>query len=211
MEWLPPALDAYCRKHTVSPSQICEEIETYTKAHVSGASMLIGPMEASVLGLFIRSIQAKRVLEIGCFTGYSALAMAEHLPEDGELITLDINVETVELAKSFWKKSPHGKKIKAVVGPALRSLESLQGPFDFIFVDADKENYPLYFNAGFSVLAPRGVMAFDNMLWSGRVIEENPDAETKALQETARLIKSTKGLCSSLLPVRDGLMIVMRS
>lgn len=174
------------------------------------AIMLIGPLEASALGLMLRMLGARRVLEVGCFTGYSALAMAEQLPENGEVVTLDISAETTAIGERYWKQSRHGKKIKLILGPAIETMKSLQGPFDFVFIDADKENYGHYFNRALELLSPRGVIVLDNALRDGEVLKESPDAGTLAIRELCQKIHQDPRFYASLLPIRDGMMIVQR-
>lgn len=210
MNWIPEEIENYCFDASSQPHRICEEIFQYTKQNVPMSIMLIGPIEAAFLGFFLKSIRARRVLEIGCFTGYSALAMAEYLPDDGEIITLDLNPDTTRIAQSYWTRSPHGKKIRSMVGPALESLKGLTGPFDFVFIDADKENYPHYFEAALSKLGPRGVIALDNALREGNVLNENPDEGTKAIRDLTQKIHARSDLQTCLLPIRDGLLLVQR-
>ena len=200
----------YCIKKSNTPSKVADELEDYTRDNVDMSMMLVGKMEASVLGLLLRAINAKRVLEIGTFTGYSALSMAENLPDDGEIITLDINPETTKIAESFWKKSPHGKKINAKLGKAVEIIPELPGQFDFVFIDADKENYLNYFNICLNKLTPGGMIAIDNVLWSGTVLDEPKDVYTKAIQEINNFIEKDDSLYGTLLPVRDGIFRVKK-
>jgi caffeoyl-CoA O-methyltransferase len=201
-------IENYCVQMSTTPSADCAAIYDFTQKNVPMAQMLIGPMVGSVLGFLVHSVCAERVLEIGCFTGYSALVMAERLPSDGEVITLDINQETTDVAQHFWNKSRHGKKIKPIVGPALESLEKLKGPFDFIFIDADKTNYPKYFEKALELISPSGIIALDNCLRDGRVLEENPDEGTQAIRDLSISISKRRDLIKTLLPVRDGLLLV---
>lgn len=211
MDIIDKEIDQYCQEHSWKPSEPAGELAQYTQQNVSMSRMLIGSLEASLLGFLIRSGGAKRVLEFGCFTGYSALAMAENLPEDGELITLDVNEETTELARSFWKKSPYGKKINAVLGPALESLQKIEGSFDFVFIDADKENYPQYLELSLERLSENGVIVADNALQNGRVLD--PKSESKAaqtLREFNQRVIQDKSLFCSLVPLRDGMMLIRK-
>jgi len=193
------------------PSEACEEIANYTKQHVPMSIMLTGPLEAGLLGFLIRSLGAKRVLEVGTYTGYSALAMAECLPADGQVVTLDRNPETTALAQQFWDKSPDGKKIEARVGVALEILPTLSGTFDFAFIDADKVNYENYLNGVLRLLSPRGIVAVDNTLYSGMVLEDNPaDPNAQAIKRFDEAIKARKDLWASLIPIRDGLTLIQR-
>jgi len=201
----------YCIKKSNTPSEIADELEHHTIEKVSMSQMLVGKMEASILGFLLRAVGAKRVLEIGTFTGYSALAMAENLPEDGELITLDINPETTEIAKSFWKKSPHGKKITSILGPAVEIIKELEGQFDFIFIDADKENYLNYLNISLNKLTPNGIIAIDNVLWGGSVLNDGEmDSSTSAIKTINDFIENDRSLYATLLPVRDGIFLVKK-
>jgi len=200
----------YCIEKSNTPSEISGELESFTRDKVPMSQMLVGKMEASFLGFLLRAINAKRVLEIGTFTGYSALSMAENLPAGGELITLDINQETTDMAQSFWNKSAHGKKIKALIGSALEIIPTLDGDFDFVFIDADKENYLNYLNISLKKLTPGGMVAIDNVLWSGTVLDKPKDIYTKAIQEINNFIAKDNSLYGTLLPVRDGIFLVKK-
>ena len=201
----------YCIEKSNTPSTVADELEQYTKDNVDMSMMLVGKMEASILGFLLRAINAKRVLEIGTFTGYSALSMAENLPDDGELITLDINEETTKIAKSFWERSPHGKKITAKLGAAVEIIPELEGLFDFVFIDADKENYLNYLNISLKKLTPNGMIAIDNVLWSGSVLKEGEvDQYTSAIKSINDFIGKDDSLYGSLIPVRDGIFLVKK-
>lgn len=210
MNFLPEDIEEYCIKYSTPPSSVCDQLESHTRSHVEMSQMLIGPLEASVLGILIHAIGAKRILEIGTYTGYSALAMAERLPPSGELITIDINPQTVELAKEFWAKSPHGNKITSWIGDARVEMEKLPGEFDLVFIDADKSGYDTYFDLALERLAPKGLIILDNMLWSGKILSKDVDHDTQCLQLLAQKISRDERLYHSLLPVRDGLMLVGR-
>lgn len=202
----------YCINHSSVPSDVCTELEIYTKEKVSMSQMLIGKLEASTLGMMIKMLKAKRVLEFGTFTGYSALAMAEALPDDGEVITLDINPETVDIAKNFWSKSEAGRKITPLLGNAAELMNSIEGHFDFVFIDADKPGYESYLNFSLDRLNSGGAIVCDNMLWSGKVCnpEEN-DTDTNALRELNKNLKQRDDLYTTLLPIRDGMHVIMKS
>lgn len=201
----------YCIQKSDTPSPLCKKLEEHTQNNIPYAQMLVGELEASVLGFLLRSIKAKKVLEFGTFTGYSALAMAENIPDDGEVITLDINPKTVNVALDFWKQSPHGKKIKSVIGPALETVKTLKKEFDFIFIDADKVNYLEYLKHSLKVLSDNGMVAIDNVLWGGEVLkEENCDDQTKAIQELNNFISKRDDLSKTLLPIRDGLFLIQK-
>ena len=209
IELVDPKIENYCISKSTLPSKHCRTILEYTKAHVPMSQMLIGELEASFLGFLIRSIRAKRVLEIGCFTGYSALAMAERLPKDGELITLDVDPANAKLAQSFWDKSPDGSKIKLMVGPAIESLKKLKGKFDFVFIDADKVNYIHYLKETTRLLSAKGLVAADNCLWGGEVLnQKSTDEGTQAIQAFNAYVQSRKNFESMLVPIRDGIFLI---
>lgn len=203
-------LSTYCLEHSAAPSPLAKELEELTRKTIPGSNMLIGEMEGSLLRVLLKVSGAKRVLELGTFTGYSALVMAEALPEDGELITVDVNPGTTAIAESFWKRSPHGKKIKAILRPGVEYLPTLEGMFDFIFIDADKVNYPFYANWAHEHLRPGGMIVIDNALWSGKVVKEKPDAHTTGILGANALAASWQDCVTSLLPVRDGMMLVVK-
>ena len=201
----------YCIQKSNRPSKTCKGLEDYTKNNVPYSQMLIGELEASLLGFLIRSINAKNVLEFGTFTGYSALCMAENLPDDGLVITLDINPETVEIAKRFWSDSVHGHKIQSIIGPALETVKNLNKTFDFIFIDADKTNYLDYLKVSLKALSPKGIIAVDNVLWSGKVLDQkNQDQSTQAIQKINNFISENKKVYGTLLPVRDGIFLIQK-
>tara|TARA_Y100001954_G_scaffold237859_1_gene303039 strand:+ start:5228 stop:5863 length:636 start_codon:yes stop_codon:yes gene_type:complete len=201
----------YCIQKSNRPSKTCQDLEEYTKNNVPYSQMLIGELEASLLGFLLRSIKAKNVLEFGTFTGYSALCMAENLPNDGLVVTLDINSETVGIAKRFWEDSAHGHKIQSIIGPALETVKTLDKTFDFIFIDADKVHYLDYLEAGLKVLSPRGIIAVDNVLWSGKVLDQNnQDQNTQAIQKINNFISENTDVYGTLLPVRDGIFLIQK-
>lgn len=212
MKFIDERINEYAISKSWVPSQVCNELEQYTWKKVEMPQMLIGKMEASFLGFLIRSLRVQNILEIGTFTGYSSLAMAENLPDQGTMTTLDISESTVKIAQDFWKKSPHGYKINSIVGPALDSLKDLNQYYDLIFIDADKENYLNYLKECLKILAPNGVIILDNTLWGGKVLSESHnDPATAGIKQVNDYIKQNPSLYSTLLPVRDGMMLVQRN
>jgi caffeoyl-CoA O-methyltransferase len=211
-------IEEYCISKSSLPSKDCLSIEEYTRANVHGAGMLIGKMEASFIGFLLRSIKAKRVLELGTFTGYSALTMAEHLPDAGEIITIDINKETVGLAKEFWEKSVHGYKIKSIMGSALDIIPTLSGKFDLVFIDADKRNYIDYLKLTVPMLSENGIIVIDNVLWSGKVLPDfvldessHNDRNTEFIRAVNDYIAGSTDLYGTLMPIRDGMFLVQKN
>lgn len=211
MEIVPESINSYCLAHSTRPSAICEEIEAFTRSNVANPGMLSGALVGSFLGLMIRACGARRVVEVGTYTGYSALAMAENLPEGGEVVTLDRNAETQGLARGFWDKSPHGSRIRTQTGDARALLDGLKGPFDFAFIDADKGGYLTYLQKILPKLSSNGVVVADNCLWSGRVLDPSAaEADTQAIQRFNQWVTTNRELHATLVPLRDGLMVIKR-
>lgn len=217
MNLIDTTLEKYCIDHSTRPSVINEELFRKTHETQEMPQMLIGEMEASFLGFMVRAVGATRILEIGTFTGYSALSMARELPDNGELITLDINPESVAMAKEYWAKASWGHKIKSVLGQALETIPKMDGEFDLVFIDADKENYKNYLDLVLPRLSDKGMVIVDNVLWSGRVVEgskyddqESPSTSTLALRKFNDYVHSRDDLYVTMLPVRDGLFLIKR-
>ena len=204
-------ISLYCEKHSSLPGSITEELAEFTRKNVEYPQMLSGHLVASFLGMMIKLVGAKRILEVGTYTGYSALCMAEHLPANGELITLDISKERVAVAKEFWDKSPHGKKIKSILGPAKETFAQLEPSFDLVFIDADKPGYLDYCKAALKLLSPTGVIIADNCLWNGTVLDKSTqDADALAIQKFNDFIASDSSLQKTLVPIRDGLFVIRK-
>jgi caffeoyl-CoA O-methyltransferase len=206
---VPEEIEAYAAAYSTPESPVCRLIREETLRTQEAPQMLVGPLEAAFLKTLIQAIGATHVLEIGTFTGYSALAMAEALPDDGQVITCEIDPDTASMAHTFWDRSPHGKKIEVRIGPALDTLAALTGSFDLIFIDADKINYVAYYRRGLELLSTRGVILVDNVLWSGDVLNEtSPDPSTAAIRELNRFVASDPGVLAVLLPLRDGVFMI---
>ncbi|HET9122316.1 MAG TPA: class I SAM-dependent methyltransferase [Acidiferrobacteraceae bacterium] len=206
---LPEAIAQYCTEHSHGASAVLRELEQYTRAHEPGANMLSGAHEAALLQMLIRISRARRVLEVGLYTGYSALAMAEALPADGMLISCDMNPHTTAIAQRFFDRSPHGRKIHVRLGPALETLESLAGEeaFDFAFIDADKENYVRYYDRLRSLVCPGGLIVADNTLWSGEVLAPKTPAGL-GVAAFNRHVAHDHRAEAVLLPLRDGVSVI---
>jgi caffeoyl-CoA O-methyltransferase len=176
---------------------------------MSNPQMQVGPLEGDFLRLLVRLVGAKRVLEIGMFTGYSGLMMAEGLPPDGELITCDVDPKAEGIARRYFAEHPEGHKIQIRMGPALKTLETLKGPFDLAFVDADKENNLAYYEKILPMIRPGGLIVVDNTLWSGRVLKPESDSD-KAVVEFNRQVAADPRVEKVLLTVRDGMMLAFK-
>src|SRR5256884_6529452 len=175
-----PEIEEYAAAHSVAESDVCRLIREETYRTQDCPQMVVGPLEAAFLKVMALAVRAQRVLEIGTFTGYSALAMAEALPEDGTVLTCEIDPDSAAFAHRYWDKSPHGKKIEARVGPALETLSNLTGPFDVIFIDADKANYVHYYRRADEPLPPPGPIRIGNVLWvGGGPTAKAPDPSTQ--------------------------------
>jgi caffeoyl-CoA O-methyltransferase len=197
-------------KSTV-PSATAHKLELATKESVDMSMMLCGQLEGSVLGLITRLVGAKRVLEFGTFTGYSALVFAENLPDGGEVHTIDVNPETVNFGLEIIKESEHANKIHSHIGSGLEVANELPGEFDIVFIDADKVNYLNYFKIGAGKLAPGGAIIVDNALWSGQVAnEEDQSDSTKAIRELNDYIAQSNSFYGTLLPIRDGIFVAIK-
>jgi len=202
-------LEDYAEHHTTPPDGLLAELAEETKATMSAPQMLTGPIEGRFLELLVAGTGAKRVLEIGTFTGYSALSMAAALPPSGRIDTLDIEPKHAEVAQRYFDRSPHGDKITLHLGPALETIGSLQGEFDFVFIDADKDNYDAYYEAVLPRLSEGGLIAIDNTLWSGRVLDP-PDETTKLIAALNDKLAADDRVVVVQLTVRDGVTLVRR-
>ena len=172
------------------------------------------------MGYFLNPLvtisNAKRVLEVGTFVGYSALMMASALPEDGELITCDVSEEFTSIARKHWARHPAGKKIDLRLAPATETLDTLAPPFDLVFIDADKRNYRIYYQKALGLLAPRGVIVIDNVLWGGRVLgpdnpaQDDEQGATKSIKTLNEIVHADERVVNVMLTVRDGMMLIRK-
>lgn len=207
-----PEIEAYAEAHSWTESDVCRALREETYRSMECPQMVVGPLEGAFLKMMTQVVQAKRVLEVGTFTGYSALCFAEALPDDGQVITCDIDAQSVAIAKTFWAKSPCGGKIEARVAPAIDTLTALQGLFDLIFIDADKINYLKYYRRALELLSPHGVILIDNVLWSGEVLRpDGVESSTAAIQELNRVIASDRRVKAVLVTIRDGIFVVRQA
>ena len=212
MNLVSEAIEQYAQRATTPPPPLLEELRSVTYARTRVPQMQVGPLEGMLLHLLVRLSGARRGIEVGMFTGYSALMMAAALPDDGSLITCDIDPEAEAIARSFFARSPDGRKIDVRIAPALDTLRTLSGPFDFAFIDADKSNYVRYYEAILPLLRPGGWIAADNTLWSGNVLRPAPeqDADTRALVEFSRHVHDDPRVDQTLMTVRDGVTLIWK-
>jgi caffeoyl-CoA O-methyltransferase len=202
-------VEAYAEAHTTPPDPLLAALAEETRGTMSAPQMLTGTIEGRFLELLVFASGARRVLELGTFTGYSALSMAAALPDGGRIDTCDIEPRHVEVARRYIAQSPHGSKITIHVGPALDTIARLEGEFDLVFIDADKPNYASYYDAVLPRLSARGIVAIDNTLWSGRVLDPQ-DEPTRAIAALNDRIAADERVVAVQLTVRDGVTLVRR-
>ena len=206
----PNGIEDYAAAHSTPLPPLLAELVATTEREMGALSgMISGQLEGDLLQTLIFATGAKRVLEIGMFTGFSAQMMAAALPDDGKIITCDINPKTIAIAKGFFARNPHGHKIEVREGPALATMAALDGVFDLIFIDADKGNYTNYYEAALPLLAPRGLICVDNVLWSGAVLDPKTD-DDRAMVAFNDHVRNDPRVAQVILTVRDGLMLIRR-
>jgi len=208
--FLPGKIARYVHDHSVREPEILRELRAAT-ASVPGSGMQIGADQGQFMALLVQAIGATRCLEIGTYTGYSALAVALALPEDGRVTCCDINAEWTAIARRYWKKAGMDHKIELHLAPALETLQKLKGPFDFAFIDADKGNYASYYERCLELLRRGGIIAVDNTLWSGWVADARQrDADTRALRAFNDALHRDERVALSLLPLGDGVTLALK-
>lgn len=212
MHFIPDALDDYAVNHSEDEPQLLKALTRETNQKILQPRMLSGHYQGRLLSVLSKLIQPKTILELGTYTGYSALCLAEGLQKDGVLHTVDINEELVKFQRKYFDKSKYGSQIIQHLGPALQIIPTLDLSFDLVFIDADKPNYVAYYNLIIDKLNPGGVILSDNVLWSGKVIQEvDPDDQsTKIMLEYNTLLKEDSRLQTVMLPIRDGLTVSIK-
>jgi caffeoyl-CoA O-methyltransferase len=209
MNFINEQIEEYAHDHTTPESLLFRKLRDETYSVMSNPGMQVGRIEGGFLKMLVRLVGARRVLEIGMFTGYSALMMAEGLPEDGRLITCDVDPKAKEIASRYFAESPHGHKIEVRMGPALETIKSLEGPLDMVFIDADKGNYSNYYDACMPIVRPGGLIVADNVLWSGRVLAPEDD-DTRAIVAFNDKVQADPRVENVCLTVRDGIMLAWK-
>ena len=212
MDFLPKEINDYCEKYTQDEGEILYQLNRETHQKILRPRMLSGHLQGQLLMFFAKMISPDKILEIGTYTGYSAICLARGLKEGGELHTIDINEELEDFAYSFFQKAGLENKIKMHVGNALEIIPGLNKRWDLVFIDADKENYINYYNLVLDSVKVGGFIIFDNVLWSGKVTQEinRKDKETVVLVELAKVLQKDSRVETVLLPVRDGLFMVRK-
>lgn len=202
-------VEQYALEMTTEESEAIQRLVSSSDSELEYIDMLSGNLVGQLLKMLIKISGAKRVLEIGTFTGYSALSMAEALPKGGEIITIEMNMRYQDLAEQHFREHDKAQKIRLIRGNAQEEVEVLQGPFDLIFIDADKLSYQLYFEKTLPKLKPGGIMVVDNVLWGGTVLDPK-DEKSIALDTFNRAIAKDDRVEQVVLPVRDGVTIIRK-
>jgi len=206
---IDPDLEAYAAEHTTAPPAYLEDLAAELYRTLESPHMMVGRLEGRYLELLTFALGARRVLEIGTFGGYSALSMAAGLAPGGTIVSCEISEIHAEFARRHIAASPHAEAIEVIVGPALHTVATLEGPFDFVFIDADKANYLEYFEAILPKLAPRGLIAADNTLWSGRILDPSDQTEdTVALRRFNEALAADPRVVVAQTTVRDGVTLI---
>lgn len=210
MDVINPALQKYSEEHTTSENSLLQKINRDTHAKVMMPRMLSGHMQGRILSMVSCMVKPFAVLEIGTYTGYSALCLAEGLRPQGKLVTLDINEELENTVRNYFNESSFNAQIDYRIGNALEIIPSLHMDFDLVFIDADKENYARYYDLVINRVPLGGYILADNVLWSGKVLDEKADKDTKAIKEFNRKVQDDSRVENVLLPVRDGILIMRK-
>jgi caffeoyl-CoA O-methyltransferase len=211
MDIVDPEVEAYAEAHTTPPDPLLARLAEETQATLRSPQMLTGTVEGRFLELLVYGLGARRVLEIGTYSGYGALSMAAGLPPDGRIDTCEIDETHADVARRYIDDAGYADRVTVHVGPALDTIARLEGDFDFVFIDADKENYVNYYEAVLPRLASRALIAADNTLWSGRVVDESDDDETtRAIREFNEHVAADERVVSVELTVRDGVTLIRR-
>jgi caffeoyl-CoA O-methyltransferase len=210
MNLVDKAIEQYAAAHSSKLPSLLEELGAITREKTTAPQMMIGPIEGNLLRLLVAISGARRILEVGTFTGFSAICMASALPEDGELITCEVSEEHAAIARHFFERSPDGRKIKLRMGPAIETMRHQpESSFDLIFVDADKTSYPDYYEEALRLLKHGGLLIGDNTLWSGNVLNPKDDATRGNVAFNQRATRDER-VDHVLLTVRDGVHLIRK-
>jgi caffeoyl-CoA O-methyltransferase len=203
-------VERYAQEHSTPDPEFFRRLEEETRANTSAPQMMVGPLEGQFLGWLVWLSGARSILEIGTFTGYSSISMALNLPDGGRIVSLDVNEETTAVARRYAEEAGVADRIDYRVGSAIDELQTLDGPFDLVFIDADKESYVDYYENVLPKLSERGFLVADNVLWSGRVLEEGGDKSTEAIKRFNDHVAADERVECLMLTVRDGMMLIRR-
>jgi caffeoyl-CoA O-methyltransferase len=204
-------IEGYAEAHTTPPTELLARLAAETRATLERPQMLTGTIEGRFLEFLVFALGARRVLEIGTYSGYSAISMAAALPAGGHIDTCEVDETHAAVAKRYVEQAGYADRITVHLGPALETIERLEGDFDFVFIDADKQNYVNYYEAVLPQLTERGLIAADNTIWSGRVLDESDDSEaTTAIRAFNEHVRGDERVVSVMLTVRDGVTLIRR-
>lgn len=206
---LPEDLERYIMEHSSAEDGLLSALADETRSAMHSPQMMVGPVQGLFLKFLARAMGARSILEIGTFTGYSALMFAQGLPQDGRVITCDISRESTAIAQRYWDRSPHGHKISLRLGPAIESVADIDGPVDIVFIDADKERYIDYWEACVPKVRSGGLLIADNVLWSGRVVKP-VEAIERAVDAFNRHVAGDDRVERVILPLRDGITLASK-
>ncbi|SFB17150.1 O-methyltransferase [Algoriphagus aquimarinus] len=213
MEFIDPALLTYCEDHSTEEDTLLKKITRETQAKVMLPRMISGHLQGKMLELFTKMQNPKTILEIGTYTGYSGICMARGLGKGGKLITLDINDELETMVRGFFEESGLAEQIDYRLGNAIEIIPTLPGPFDMVFIDADKNNYARYYELIIDKMNPGGIILADNVLWSGKILVEEGkkiDKDTQAILDFNSMVQNDPRVENALLPIRDGVMMARK-
>jgi caffeoyl-CoA O-methyltransferase len=209
---LDPNLEQYILDHTDPEGDVLEELNRYTHVNILNPNMLAGHLQGKILEMISRMVNPARILEIGTYTGYSSICLAKGLQEGGELITIDRNDEISEVSLSYFKKAGVKDRIRQLNGDALALIPGIPGPFDLVYIDGEKEEYTAYYRAIFDKVRPGGYILADNVLWDGKILDQEPemDESTRGILAFNEVVTKDTRIMNVLLPVRDGLMMIWK-
>jgi caffeoyl-CoA O-methyltransferase len=210
MELINPTISEYSEYHTSPESDLLKEISRNTRAKVMMPRMLSGHLQGRFLSMVSKMVRPKTILEIGTYTGYSAICLAEGLVPDGKLITIDINEELESQVRGYIVKAGLEHVLDYRIGDALKIIPELPMKFDLVFIDADKENYSNYFDLVINKVSQGGYLMADNVLWSGKVLDKKADKDTRAILEFNKKVHADERVENILLPIRDGILMMRK-
>ncbi len=210
MEFLSKELAAYVEDHTTAESALLKKLNRETNARVMMPRMISGHLQGRVLAMFSQMLKPHTILEVGTYTGYSALCLAEGLQPGGTLYTIDINEELEEMVRGYFAEAGFADRIDYRIGNALQVIPTLNAEFDMVFIDADKENYAAYYDIVFPMVKQGGYIIADNVLWSGKVVGPKIDKDTRAIMDFNKMIQDDVRVENVLFPIRDGLLIARK-
>jgi predicted O-methyltransferase YrrM len=209
---VPEEIEGYAETHTTDPGDLLRRLADETRATLERPQMLTGTIEGRFLEFLVFALQAERVLELGTYSGYSAISMAAALPSGGHIHTCEVDEQHAAVAQRYIEEAGYADRVTIHLGPALETLARLEGDFDFVFIDADKENYVRYYEDVLPKLAERGLIAADNTLWSGRVLDGSDDSEgTAAIRRFNEHVREDPRVTSVMLSIRDGVTLIRRN